>query len=295
MPEVPKRLGRGLDAILDSLGAPEESSISSLSVSPNDIRPNPFQPRKDFDSEKAMQAFEDLKASIKSKGLIQPITVREVNGEYELIAGERRLRACQELGLETVPIYILTVDKDVDMMELALIENLQRDNLNPLEEAEAYSLLSEKYDLSHEEIAGNIGKSRAAVTNAMRLLKLPSEIKIALKNLVISAGHGRALLGLDSAKEMVNVFQLVRRNNMSVRETENYVKKLKNKTPVSAKKKKATPKKSVFLTRSEEALMTVLGTRVQIKAGPKKGIIEVEYFGDEDLERLLELFESMKK
>ena len=295
MPEVPKRLGRGLDAILDSLGAPEESSISSLSVSPNDIRPNPFQPRKDFDSEKAMQAFEDLKASIKSKGLIQPITVREVNGEYELIAGERRLRACQELGLETVPIYILTVDKDVDMMELALIENLQRDNLNPLEEAEAYSLLSDKYDLSHEEIAENIGKSRAAVTNAMRLLKLPSEIKIALKNLVISAGHGRALLGLDSAKEMVNVFQLVRRNNMSVRETENYVKKLKNKTPVSAKKKKATPKKSVFLTRSEEALMTVLGTRVQIKAGPKKGIIEVEYFGDEDLERLLELFESMKK
>ena len=295
MPEVPKRLGRGLDAIFDSLGAPEESSISSLSVSPNDIRPNPFQPRKDFDSEKAVQSFEDLKTSIKSKGLIQPITVREVNGEYELIAGERRLRACQELGLETVPIYILTVDKDVDMMELALIENLQRDNLNPLEEAEAYSLLSDKYDLSHEEIAENIGKSRAAVTNAMRLLKLPSEIKIALKNLVISAGHARALLGLDSAKEMVNVFQLVRRNNMSVRETENYVKKLKNKTPVSAKKKKAAPKKSVFLTRSEEALMTVLGTRVQIKAGPQKGIIEVEYFGDEDLERLLELFESMKK
>ena len=295
MPEVPKRLGRGLDAILDSLGAPEESSVSSLSVSPNDIRPNPFQPRKDFDSDKAVQAFEDLKASIKSKGLIQPITVREVNGEYELIAGERRLRACQELGLETIPIHILTVDKDVDMMELALIENLQRDNLNPLEEAEAYSLLSEKYDLSHEEIAGNIGKSRAAITNAMRLLKLPAEIKVALKTLVISAGHARALLGLDSEKEMVHIFQLVRRNNMSVRETENYVKKLKEKTPVSAKKKKTPPKKSVFLTRSEEALMTVLGTRVQIKAGPKKGIIEVEYFGDEDLERLLELFGSLKK
>mgnify|MGYP002633644785 FL=1 len=295
MPEVPKRLGRGLDAILDSLGAPEESSISSLTVSPNDIRPNPFQPRKDFDSEKAVQAFEDLKASIKSKGLIQPITVREVNGEYELIAGERRLRACQDLGLETIPIHILNVEKDVDMMELALIENLQRDNLNPLEEAEAYSLLSKKYDLSHEEIAGNIGKSRAAITNAMRLLKLPAEIKIALKNLVISAGHARALLGLDSEKEMIHIFQQVRRNNMSVRETENYVKKLKEKTPVSAKKKKTPPKKSVFITRSEEALMTVLGTRVQIKAGPKKGIIEVEYFGDEDLERLLELFESMKK
>ncbi len=295
MPEVPKRLGRGLDAILDSLGAPEESSISSLSVSPHDIRPNPFQPRKDFDSEKAVQAFDDLKASIKAKGLIQPITVREVNGEYELIAGERRLRACQELGLETIPIHILTVDKDVDMMEMALIENLQRDNLNPLEEADAYALLSDKYDLSHEEIAGNIGKSRAAVTNAMRLLKLPAEIKIALKNLVISAGHARALLGLDSEKEMIHIFQQIRRNNMSVRETENYVKKLKEKSPVTAKKKKTPPKKSVFITRSEEALMTVLGTRVQIKAGPKKGLIEVEYFGDEDLERLLELFESMKK
>lgn len=295
MPEVPKRLGRGLDAILDSLGAPDESSVTSLSVSPNDIRPNPFQPRKDFDSEKAVQAFEDLKASIKSKGLIQPITVREVNGEYELIAGERRLRACQELGLEKIAIHVLVVSKDVDMMELALIENLQRDNLNPLEEAEAYSLLADKYDLSHEEIAGNIGKSRAAVTNAMRLLKLPAEIKVALKNLVISAGHARALLGLDSEKEMIHAFQQVRRNDMSVRDTENFVKKLKEKTPVSAKKKKSIPKKSVFITRSEEALMTVLGTRVQIKAGPKKGVIEVEYFGDEDLERLLELFDSMKK
>jgi ParB family chromosome partitioning protein len=295
MPEVPRRLGRGLDAILDSLGAPDESSVTSLSVSPNDIRPNPFQPRKDFDSEKAVQAFEDLKASIKSKGLIQPITVREVNGEYELIAGERRLRACQELGLEKIAIHVLDVSKDVDMMELALIENLQRDNLNPLEEAEAYSLLADKYDLSHEEIAGNIGKSRAAVTNAMRLLKLPAEIKVALKNLVISAGHARALLGLDSEKEMIHAFQQVRRNDMSVRDTENFVKKLKEKTPVSAKKKKSIPKKSVFITRSEEALMTVLGTRVQIKAGPKKGVIEVEYFGDEDLERLLELFDSMKK
>lgn len=295
MPDAPKRLGRGLDAILDSLGTPQESAVTSLTVSPNDVKPNPFQPRKDFDSEKALQAFEDLKASIKSKGLIQPITVREVNGQFELIAGERRLRACQELGLEQIPIHVLIVDKDVDMMELALIENLQRDNLNPLEEAEAYSLLAEKYDLSHEEIAGNIGKSRAAVTNAMRLLKLPTDIKIALKNMVLSAGHARALLGLKTEKEMVHVFQQIRRNNMSVRETENYVKKLKSKVPISPKKKKAAPKKSVFITKSEETMMTILGTRVQIKAGPKKGIIEVEYFGDEDLERLLELLESTKK
>jgi len=296
MPDAPKRLGRGLDAILDSLNSGPEDRGETLMVSPSEIRPNPFQPRKDFDSEKAVQAFEDLKASIKSKGLIQPLTVREVNGEYELIAGERRLRACQELGLEHVPIHILQVEKDVDMMELALIENLQRDNLNPLEEAEAYALLADKYELSHEEIASNIGKSRAAVTNAMRLLKLPQEIKIALKNLVISAGHARALLGLDAQKEMVNVFQYVRRHNLSVRETEAYVKKLKSKPPSAKSKVKPAPaKKSVFITRSEETLMTLLGTRVQIKSGARKGIIEVEYFGDEDLERILELLEHLKK
>ncbi len=294
MPEKPKRLGRGLDAILDSLGTPNDQLSVALAVAPELIHPNPFQPRKDFSSEKAVSAFNDLKASIKSKGLIQPITVRAVDGEYELIAGERRLRACQELGLESIPIHILKVTSDIDMMELALIENLQRDNLNPLEEAEAYALLANKYDLSHEEIAGNIGKSRAAVTNAMRLLKLPAEIKTALKNLVVSAGHARALLGLDSEKEMVNAFQQIRRNDMSVRETEKFVKRLKDKSQAHPAKVRVPAKKTVFITRSEEALMTVLGTRVQIKAGKKKGVIEVEYFGDEDLERLLDLFDSLK-
>ncbi len=294
MPDTPKRLGRGLDAILDSLGSSDSETPLLITISPAQIRPNPFQPRKDFDSEKAVQAFEDLKASIKAKGLIQPVTVREVDGEYELIAGERRLRACQELGLDAIPIHILEVDNDVDMMELALIENLQRDNLNPLEEAEAYQLLAEKYELSHGEIAGNIGKSRAAITNTMRLLKLPDAVKSALKNLVISAGHARALLGLESEKEIVNVFQAVRRQNMSVRETENYVKKLKTKSPATEKKPARPQTKSVFVRKSEEVLMTVLGTRVQIKPGKQKGIIEVEYFGDEDLERLIELLESSK-
>ncbi|MEA3286426.1 MAG: ParB/RepB/Spo0J family partition protein [Candidatus Marinimicrobia bacterium] len=295
MPDTPKRLGRGLDAILESLGSSENESSLLVTAAPGQIRPNPFQPRKDFDSEKAVQAFEDLKASIKAKGLIQPITVREVEGEYELIAGERRLRACQELGLETIPIHILEVESDVDMVELALIENLQRDNLNPLEEAEAYQILAEKYKLAHEEIATNIGKSRAAITNTMRLLKLPTEVKGAIKNMVISAGHARALLGLASEKEIVNVFQIVRRQNMSVRETENYVKKLKKKASAPEKKPAKTQTKSVFIRKSEESLMTALGTRVQIKQGKKKGIIEVDYFGDDDLERLIELLESLSE
>ena len=292
MPDKPKRLGRGLDAILDSLGSAPEQETMILKLDPREIQPNPFQPRKDFDSEKAQQAFADLKASIKAKGLIQPVTIRQVEGGFELIAGERRLRACQELGLESISVHVLQVDTDIDMMELALIENLQRDNLNPLEEAEAYALLAEKYELSHDEIAGNIGKSRAAVTNAMRLLKLPTEVKAALKNLVISAGHARALLGVESDQELINVYQLVRRQGLSVRETEAYVKKLKAKSDKPAKKITQPPTKSVFIRRSEEALMTVLGTRVLIKPGKKKGYIELEYFGDEDLERLIELLES---
>ncbi|MCF6239255.1 MAG: ParB/RepB/Spo0J family partition protein [Candidatus Marinimicrobia bacterium] len=295
MPEKTKRLGRGLDAILDALDSPDEQASAIGTADPGQISPNPFQPRKDFDSENAVQSFEDLKASIKSKGLIQPVTVREVAGKYELIAGERRLRACQELGLDSIPIHILDVETDVDMMELALIENLQRDNLNPLDEAAAYELLAQKYKLSHAEIAENIGKNRATITNTLRLLKLPTEIKLALKSLVISAGHARALLGLETKPEMVNVFQLIRRNNMSVRETENYIKKLKAKSSTAEKKPAKTQTKSVFIRKSEETIMTALGTRVQIKPGKKKGTIEVEYFGDEDLGRLVELFESLKR
>jgi len=294
MPDPPRRLGRGLDAILDNLATSQEQLSSASVVAPGDVKPNPFQPRKDFKSAKAVEAFQDLKASIKAKGLVQPITVRVVDGEYELIAGERRLRACQELGLESIPIHILKVDSDIDMMELALIENLQRDNLNPLEEAEAFLFLADKYDLSHEEIAKNIGKSRAAVTNAMRLLKLPQEIQIAVKNLVISAGHARAILGLNGSKEMVNAFEQIKRHAMSVRETEAYIKKLKEPSETSEKKTTKPKTKSAYIRKSEEALMTVLGTRVNIKGGPQKGVIQVEYFGDEDLERLLELFDSLK-
>lgn len=289
MPEQPKRLGRGLDAILDALGTPDEQPLEIIALNPKDIKPNPFQPRKDFDSEKAREAFEDLKASISSKGLIQPVTVRQVEGRFELIAGERRLRACQELGLESIPVHILKVETDVDMMEMALIENLQRDNLNPMEEAEAYALLAEKYNLSHEVIASNIGKSRAAITNTMRLLKLPAEVKLAIKNLVLSAGHARALLGLSSEKELVNVFQVIKRQNLSVRETENYVRKLKEKKNHPTQKAAKKQTKSVYVRKSEETLMSRLGTRVQIKPGKKKGIIEVEYFDSDDLERIIEL------
>ena len=293
MPDKP-RLGRGIDAILGSL---DEASAASgdnqvVYLDPMVIQPNPFQPRKDFDSEKARETLDELKASIASKGLVQPITVRHVDDAYQVIAGERRLRACKELGLEKIPVYVMVVDRDVDMMELALIENLQRDNLNPLEEAEAYSLLSGKYDLSHESIAERIGKSRAAVTNALRLLKLPPEIKTALKTLNISAGHARALAGINTSRDQVHVFHHVMRKGLSVRETEAYIKRLREKP--ASRAKQAKPKtKPLYIRKTEDELMEILGTRVLIKPGRKKGIIEVEYYSQEDLERLVELLSEL--
>jgi len=294
VPDKP-RLGRGLDAILGTLDESQGGQIDGglLLIPPELIDPNPFQPRKDFDSPKALEAFEDLKASIASKGLVQPITVRKADDRYQVIAGERRLRACKDLGVKAIPAYIMNVESDVDMMELALIENLQRDNLNPLEEAEAFSLLSGKYDMSHEEIAASIGKSRAAITNTLRLLKLPPEIKTALKNLKISAGHARAILGLATSKEQVNVFHHVVRKDLSVRETEGYIQKLKQKSPSVSKQKPQT--KSVYVRKSEEQLMDLLGTRVTIKPGRKKGFIEVEYYSQDDLERIIDLLNELEK
>ncbi len=287
MPEKP-RLGRGIDAILGTLDDQQAATPQTglLQIPPDIIDANPFQPRKDFDSDKARDAFSDLKASIEAKGLVQPITVRRVGERYQVIAGERRLRACQELGMAAIPAYVMDVSEDVDMMELALIENLQRDNLNPLEEAEAYSLLSGKYDMSHEEIAAGIGKSRAAVTNALRLLKLPPEIKTALKTLKISAGHARALLALENSREQIHVFQLLLRKGLNVRETEALVARLKKKPGRNPGKVKTKPP---FLRKSEEVLMGRFGTRVNIRSGRKKGVIEIEYFSQDDLERLIEL------
>jgi len=288
------RLGRGIDAILDSLdeGQVQEPGGHIVYLAPAEVAPNPFQPRKDFDSDKARETLDDLKASIEAKGLVQPITVRLVEDGYQVIAGERRLRACKELGMESIPAYILQVREDVDMMELALIENLQRDNLNPLEEAEAYSLLSGKYDLSHEDIAKNIGKSRVTITNSLRLLKLPPEIKTAIKTLQISAGHARAILGIETSKEQIHAFHHIQRAHLSVRETEKYINKIKKKTVGSRPKRKASTK-SLYIRKVEEELMTLLGTRVVIKPGRKKGIIEVEYYSQEDLERLVELLSEL--
>lgn len=292
-----KRLGQGLAAIIQSYQSPEDDndagalSGSVTRISIDAIVPNPFQPRQDFDAE----ALDELAASLEAKGLVQPITVRPVEDHYELIAGERRWRAAKSLGWTEIPAYLLEVDSDVDMMELALIENLQRQNLNPVEEAEAYRLLIDKYGISQEKLGESLGKNRSTVTNTLRLLKLPEDIKRSLRNLQVSAGHARALLGVENPRQQVNIWRRILKEALSVRETENLVRKLSQKVKSQPDSAPGVTK-SIFVRNVEERLMTVFGTRVQLKQANKKdkGRIEIEYYSSADLERLLEIMENLR-
>ena len=201
-----KRLGKGLEALITSYSTDDGERYMDGAVPVEQIVSNRNQPRQEFNAEQ----MEELTASIKGAGILQPLTVREMgDDEFELIAGERRLRAAKQAGLKTVPVYILSVDADVEMMEYALVENVQRVDLNPLEEAEGYAILSGKYDLSQEEIAKRVGKSRPSITNSLRLLKLPPEIKSSLKSGKISAGHARAILGLRKSLQMMTLYQKI--------------------------------------------------------------------------------------
>ena len=195
-----KRLGKGLEALISSYSTDDGGRYVDGAIPINQIIPNSNQPRHEFNTEK----MEELTASIKSAGILQPLTVREIgDNKFELIAGERRLRAAKKAGLQTVPVYILSVDADVEMMEYALVENVQRVDLNPIEEAEAFAMLSGKYDLSHDEIANRVGKNRSTIANSLRLLKLPPEIKSAVKAGKISAGHARAILSIRKSLQMM--------------------------------------------------------------------------------------------
>ncbi|MCF7800958.1 MAG: ParB/RepB/Spo0J family partition protein [Candidatus Marinimicrobia bacterium] len=292
-----KRLGQGLQAIIQSYQSPDEdvdtgALSSSVARIPIDaIIPNPFQPRQDFDAE----ALEELAASLEAKGMVQPITVRQVEDHYEIVAGERRWRAAKSLGWDEIPAYLLEVDSDVDMMELALIENLQRQNLNPVEEGEAYRLLIDKYGISQEKLGESLGKNRSTVTNTLRLLKLPDEIKRSLRNLQISAGHARALLGVEDARQQVNLWRRIIKEALSVRETETLVRRLSQKSKSYPETTRGATK-SIFVRNVEERLMTVFGTRVQLKQANKKGKgrIEIEYYSADDLERLLEIMDNLR-
>jgi ParB family chromosome partitioning protein len=253
-----------------------------------DIRPNPNQPRRDFDE----SALEELAASIKEKGIVTPVTVREVEGGYELVAGERRWRASKKCKLKTIPAYVIAVKDDAEMMEIALIENIQREDLNSLEESEAYAVLNSKFEMSHEAIAKAVGKKRVTISNSLRLLKLPPDIRKSLRKGDISAGHARAILQAKTGPAMHKIWKAILKQDLSVRGAEALVKAA---TEPPKKKKIIFTKKSPQVQALENQLIEVLGTKVELKPRKKGGAIEIFYFSDDDLERILDLINSISR
>ena len=285
-----KRLGKGLEALIPPKDEPK-SRMGTLLLNVNEILPNPHQSRQSFDE----VALSELVASIKAKGILTPITVRVQNEKYMLVAGERRLRAARIAGLVEIPAFVVDVSDDADMMEMALIENIQRENLNAIEEAEAFALLHSKFGLFQGKIAHAVGKKRVTISNSMRLLNLPEEIKISIRKGVISAGHGRAILMMKSKKIMMKMWKRIVKENLSVRGAEILANNLLLKSK-STKKQFHTAKSSVDpgIQAMENELIEILGTKINIRTRRKGGIIEVSYFSDDDFDRIYNLIKSIQ-
>ncbi len=289
-------LGRGLSALIpkgprmDAAEGPRDpvsaGAVANIPVS--DIRPNPFQPRTDFDE----AALDELMRSIKEKGIIQPITVRKVADGYQIIAGERRLRAAQLAKIKDIPAYIIEVSSDEDMLELALIENIQREHLNPIEVAHAYQRLLDECKLTQEDVAQRVGKDRTTVTNFLRLLKLPEKVQEGLRKGKISMGHARALVNIPSEKSLLKVYEKIIHEGLSVRKVEDIVRKVPGKAPAKPKKGGVTTSPS-GIQSIEEQLRQALGTKVLVRAkGGGKGDIVIEFYSLDEFDRLLEILTS---
>ena len=271
-----KKLGRGLSALIPETSETKEKVVY-LRI--EDITPSPYQPRERFPEDK----LSELIASIKEKGVIQPILVRTVEGgKYELIAGERRLRAVKALDMPDIPALIKDVD-DVDALEMSLIENLQREDLNPMEEAHAYKRLCDEFNFTQEKIGQTIGKDRSTIANAIRLLLLPKEIQDCVASNTITMGHARTILSVEGERPQKRFCEQIIRKGLSVRQAEQLARKLTSKQP-----KRATAKDSHILSIEEE-LQHLFGTKVKIAHGKKRGKIEIQYFSGEDLERILQI------
>ena len=282
-------LGRGLDALLGDPSLPAQGE-GSVSLPISQVEPGLKQPRKRFEDE----ALHDLADSIRTHGIIQPLTVRRLSsGYYQIIAGERRWRAAKLAGLTEVPAVIIEAD-DRKVMELGLIENLQREDLNPIEEANGYKVLLDEYGLTQEEVAQRVGKSRPAVANALRLLALPDPVHLLLEEGKLSAGHARAILAVPSGELQKKLAQKVVAEELSVRQTEALAKRLAagEKEP-PAPKTAAGPDLSLYIKEAEKSLASRFGRKVHIVNGRKKGKIELEYYNPEDLNALLELLEQL--
>ncbi len=275
-------LGRGLEALLPGIESLDNSTNGFFMCDLELIRPNRFQPRTKF-SEKELEA---LTESIKEQGIIQPLLVRRDEHGYELIAGERRLRAARRAGLARVPAIAKEIS-DSQLLELSIVENIQREDLNPMEEAEAYLRLTEEFGLTQEQVAGRVGKSRSTVANFMRLVNLPDEIKDSILDCAISMGHARAILGAEKTAQQRAVWRQVISKGLSVRQTEALVKSMQEE------KEEPDPKEptsdEIYFSGVAEDLSRRYGTRVEIKRKGKKGKLEIEFYTNDDLDRLLRI------
>jgi ParB family chromosome partitioning protein len=284
-------LGRGLDALIPGVGFGDDSdaapsSKSYLECEADLIQPNRYQPRTNFDPDELAR----LSASIRSQGIIQPLLVRKSDAGYELVTGERRLRAAKLAGLLKVPVVIKEVT-DAEMLEMSIVENIQRENLNPIEESEAYHRLIAEFGLTQDQAARRVGKSRSAVANFLRLRQLSDPIRESIMNGQISMGHARAILGAANTSHKNAIWRAVVRKGMSVRQTEALVKRMaKSARVIDAKK---TTSEQRHLNNLADNLSRTFGTKVQIKRRGKKGKLEIEFYSNEDLDRLLELLNQI--
>ena len=285
-------LGRGLDALIstDDVSTQGSSTISEVPI--DQIEANPNQPRRDFDD----ASLQELANSLRQIGIIQPITLRETGvNHYQIVAGERRWRAARMAGIDSIPAYIRTID-DEQVMEMALIENIQREDLNAIEIALAYAHLLESEGMTQEKVSERVGKSRVAVANYLRLLKLPAQVQMALQKRTIDMGHARALLSLDSPSQQLEVFEELQKHGWSVRQVEDVVKKLKNGESVQlGKKKLAGSPMSKEFSLLRDSLSAFLNTKVSLSVSPTgKGKISIPFNHEEELEHIMHVFDKLK-
>ncbi|MBN1380562.1 MAG: ParB/RepB/Spo0J family partition protein [Deltaproteobacteria bacterium] len=272
-------LGRGLGAMFPDLLEDEGNKPAFIMCGIEELFPNRYQPRKDFNDADQRQLVE----SIKKSGIIQPIVVRKAGKGYEIIAGERRWRAAQQAGIRDVPVVVREAE-DMDVAQLSLVENIQRESLNPIEEANAYQTLTEKFGRSQEEISAIVGKDRSTITNTIRLLKLPTEAKQAIMDKTITAGHARSLLALNSSAEQLKLLEMIIKRGLSVRETEKAVVNFKK-----GKEDQKAPKKDSYIMDLEKTLSSRLMTKITINHSRNSGSLNIKYKGNEELGRLVNI------
>ena len=283
--KIQKPLGIGLEALIPKYQTDDDDIKNSAHIAIELIYPNKNQPRNFFSKE----GMQELIESIKENGIIQPLTIRDLNnGTYELVSGERRFRAAKKIKLSTVPVYIIEVKSDDDMLKLALIENIQRQNLSSIEEAEGYALLKGKFGFSESEISKQVSKNRSTIANKLRLIKLPPDLKNALrmKDVDFTEGHARSILSLRESKKMKILFRMIKKNKLSVRETEKLVKnkKIKNVSKIGKRQNKNNK-----IVQIENYLIKHLATKVVINVSKNKGNVNIHFYDNKDLERIIEL------